>query len=425
MFLAPNKIGFIIYYEKDTIYSFNAIIAALERHPTTQDLNIYYIRNKHKLFATIKKALKRNEILVIGFSVFSTQFWNYYEIVKKIKDKYPEKVYLIAGGPHPSGDPQGTLELGFDIVFIGEAEDSIVNFFSQLRKEKNFENIAGIAYFDENKNFHFNKKTSFIDLNDYPPFPLKNTQFGAIEITRGCPYKCYFCQTSYIMGSRARYRSIDEICKYIKILESEDLVDIRFITPNAFSYGSKDGKKVDLRKLEELLSRVKDIIGKKGRIFYGSFPSEVRPEHVNREVLELILKYANNDNIIIGAQSGSQRMLDYCNRGHTVNDIYEAVKITRNSGLNANVDFIFGLPNENNEDREQTRKVMKNLISMGAKIHAHTFIPLPKTPFSKAHPSRIDKKTKNFIKRNMANIYGNWKSHEQIAFKIWKKLRSS
>lgn len=420
--MAARKVGFIVHYKKDTIYSFNALVAALENDPKTQNLDIYYIRDKHKLHSTIKNALKHNEKVVLGLSLFTTEFWEVSEIIKKLKAHFKDKVIVIGGGPHPSGDPKGTLKMGFDYVFIGEAEDSIVEFFSFLKRGKDIINIPGIAYFDEDNNFIYKKKTTFIDLDDYPPFPLKNSKFGAIEITRGCPYKCYFCQTSFIMGNTARHRSIEEICKYIRILKSEDLVDIRFITPNAFSYGSKDGKSVNLQKLEELLSRVKEIIGKEGRIFYGSFPSEVRPEHVNEEVLNIILNYANNDNIIIGGQSGSQRMLELCNRGHDVNDIYKAVKITHKFGLKANVDFIFGLPNENEEDRRETRKLMKHLIKMGAKIHAHTFIPLPKTPFSNESPRKIDNKTRKFIKRNLANIYGSWKKHEKFAFKIWEKL---
>ncbi|KKK81393.1 hypothetical protein LCGC14_2813900 [marine sediment metagenome] len=75
------------------------------------------------------------------------------------------------------------------------------------------------------------------------------------------------------------------------------LTDIRFITLNAFSYGSKDGKELDLDQIEELLSNTREIIRKQGRIYFGTFPSEVRPEHISQESLELVLKYANNENI--------------------------------------------------------------------------------------------------------------------------------
>ena len=71
------------------------------------------------------------------------------------------------------------------------------------------------------------------------------------------------------------------------------LRDVRFISPNAFSYGSINGRKPNIRAIEELLEGIRGIIGPKGRIFFGTFPSEVRPEFVSEDILEVIKKYVN------------------------------------------------------------------------------------------------------------------------------------
>jgi radical SAM superfamily enzyme YgiQ (UPF0313 family) len=125
-------------------------------------------------------------------------------------------------------------------------------------------------------------------------------------------------------------------------------------------------------------------------------------------------------------QSGSQRILDLCNRGHKVSDIYNAVEIVIKSGLKANVDFIFGLPDENEEDIRLTIKLMEDLIKMGAKIHAHTFIPLPQTPFEKKEPGKIDKNIKKFISKYIPKgiIYGNFIEQEKISKMISEYLRN-
>ncbi|MHA1822683.1 MAG: TIGR04013 family B12-binding domain/radical SAM domain-containing protein [Promethearchaeota archaeon] len=284
-----------------------------------------------------------------------------------------------------------------------------------------------MALLDNEYNIYFTGKRESIDLDQYPPLPQKNVKFGAIEITRGCPYKCYFCQTSYIFGTTPRHRSIDSICKVIEFMKKHNKNDIRFITPNAFSYGSIDGKSLNLPKLEELLVKIKAILPPKGKIFLGSFPSEVRPEHVTKDTLGLVLRYAANDNLVLGAQSGSQKMLDACNRGHNTEDVYNAVKLTINSGLKANVDFIFGLPNENDEDVELTFSFMKKLTDIGARIHAHAFMPLPKTPFAKmpvklftpAFKKQIDLLNRRGI------LYGDWKKQEKLALKIADYLVNS
>jgi len=68
-----------------------------------------------------------------------------------------------------------------------------------------------------------------------------------------------------------------------------------------------------IEKLLEELSKKTRNIG--GRIFLGSFPSEVRPEHVTEESIKLLRKYVANKSIIMGAQSGSEEILRRINRG--------------------------------------------------------------------------------------------------------------
>lgn len=81
--------------------------------------------------------------------------------------------------------------------------------------------------------------------------------------------------------------------------------------------------------------------------------------------------------------------MDLCHRGHSVEDIYNAVELTIKNNLEINVDFIFGLPGEKPEDISLTIKMMKELAAKGARIHAHTFIPLPQTPFSQKPVTKI------------------------------------
>ncbi|MHA1106681.1 MAG: TIGR04013 family B12-binding domain/radical SAM domain-containing protein [Promethearchaeota archaeon] len=422
-----SKIALVLYYQKDNIFSFNALVGAVESENYLNGINIYFIRKKDDLINKIKKLISSNVKVILGLSFFTTQIWEILELISLLRKKFEEKVMIMAGGSHPSGDPSGTLKMGVDIVVIGEGEQTLIELLKKIKDKGNINLVKGIALLDNEDNIYFTGKRESIDLDQYPPLPQKNVKFGAIEITRGCPYKCYFCQTSYIFGTTPRHRSIDSICKVIEFMKKHNKNDIRFITPNAFSYGSIDGKSLNLPKLEELLVKIKAILPPKGKIFLGSFPSEVRPEHVTKDTLGLVLRYAANDNLVLGAQSGSQKMLDACNRGHNTEDVYNAVKLTINSGLKANVDFIFGLPNENDEDVELTFSFMKKLTDIGARIHAHAFMPLPKTPFAKmpvklftpAFKKQIDLLNRRGI------LYGDWKKQEKLALKIADYLVNS
>jgi B12-binding domain/radical SAM domain protein len=420
-----EEIAFVAFYQKENIYSFNALIGAIETDEDLKDIVIYYVRGKQNLFKELREINKKHQLVVLGISFFTTQLWEMNTLVKSLRKEFSQKIMIIAGGPHPTGDPLGTLLMGFNFVVVGEGEETICDLLKTMKNDNNFNQIKGIALFNSEGEYKYTGKRALIDLDKYPPFPLIHTQFGAIEITRGCPYICYYCQTPYILGTQPRHRNIASICKYVKIMKRENLTDIRFISPNAFSYGSNDGKIINIKKIEELLFNVRKIINKSGRLFFGSFPSEVRPEHVTKDTLDLVLKFADNDNIIIGAQSGSQRMLDLCHREHSIEDVINAVEISVDAGLKINVDFIFGLPNENEDDVKKTIELMEIITKKGAKIHTHAFIPLPQTPFALKKATPINEKLKKVINdlNSRGLAFGEWKKQEKLAIKISQYLR--
>lgn len=421
-----KDIALALYYNKQNKYSFNALVGAIETEKYFDNLKIYFINHENEIFSELENIIKKHEKVIVGVSFFTTQLWDTYKIIKKLRENYGRKLLYIAGGPHPSGAPVGTLKMGFDIVVRGEGEETLIELLQKIDNDEDYTTAKGITFIDNRGEHHYTGRRPPIDLDKYSPVAVKHNKFGPIEITRGCSFICYFCQTPHIFGGRVRHRSIERICEYVQIMKSKNLCDVRFITPNAFSYGSPDGKRLNITRLEELLKSIKAIVKPNGRIFIGSFPSEVRPEHVTEETVELILKYANNDNLIIGAQSGSQRILDLCHRGHSVEDVYSAVKLTLKAGLKANLDFIFGLPGETVEDIKFTIKVMNDLVKMGARIHAHTFMPLPQTPFLKAPAGHVDEDIKKMIKELIPRgiVYGDWIEQEKIAKKIAKYLRT-
>ena len=425
MLALREKIALVVFYQKKNIYSFNALIGALETVEELVDIKFYFIRGSENLENEIDRICENHQKVVLGISFFTTQLWEINDLLKLLRDKYKERVLFIAGGPHPTGDPEGTLKMGFDIVVVGEGEETLIEILYNIKNNKNLDAIRGIAYFSKEKILITTKKRRWIDLDKYPPLPVKNVKFGAIEITRGCPYACYFCQTPYILGTLPRHRSIKSICNAVSVMKIYDKLNIRFITPNAFSYGSPDGKSLNIPLLEKLLIEITKIIKPKGEIYLGSFPSEVRPEHVTKESLGLILKYAANDNIVIGAQSGSQKILNLCNRGHSTRDVYNAVKLTSETGLTPIVDFIFNLPNETEEDIDLTIDFMYKISDIGAKIHSHTFMPLPLTVFAYEDVKEVDEKIVKTISKLSSRglAYGEWKKQEKIAKNISNYLK--
>lgn len=412
-----------LFYTRDNRYSFNALLGAIESSHI-ENLDIYLIEDQEKLLKDLDEMLERYKKIILTFSFLTPQLWDIYRIIRLIKDRFKERIITLAGGPHPTGDPFGTLKMGFDIVIRGEGEETLIELLDKVINDEDYYNVNGISFLDRSDNFYSTGYREPVNLDQYIPFSLRFEKFNPIEVSRGCPFGCYFCQTPRIFGMTPRHRSIDRIVEYIKIMKERDLTDIRFIAPSIFSYGSCDGKTLNLDALDTLFSEIRKVIGPEGRIFIGTFPSEVRPEQVREETLELILKYGNNRNITIGAQSGSDRILELTHRGHTVSNVYSAVNTARKLGFNVNVDFIFGLPVETDLDIEETVKVIEDLVDVGVRIHAHTFLPLPQTPLGKFKPNEVSPKYKRILNRLLPKgvVFGYWREQEDLSNKIYRYL---
>lgn len=414
--MSENALVFVDYsYNR---YSLAVLTGVLEEDHRFHDLDIKFLKHQ-ELDSNIAELSKFYKKLVVGFSFHTPNLIEVAKIVSGLKSSLKQNsihnVLLVAGGPHPSGDPLGTLEIGVDAVVIGEGEVTFPSLLEKFLNDLDFQDVKGISYFSGD-DYRYTGRPIPIDLSDYAAFAPKHRRFSPIEISRGCPWGCKFCQTPFLMGGKMRHRSIDSIVKYAKIAKENGLRDLRFITPVSFAYGSPDGKTIRLDILEDMLKAVGEVYGK-DHVFLGSFPSEVRPENITPESLELVKKYCANDNIIIGAQSGSASLLDSIHRGHGVDEVITATRLIIESGLIANIDFIFGMPGETQEDINQTLALMQELTGMGARVHSHTFMPLVGTPFSKGAPGTVDPKTRQLLEnlRGRGLEYGDWKKQETIA----------
>lgn len=260
-----------------------------------------------------------------------------------------------------------------------------------------------------------------IELDDFPPFSVRQRMFGPIELTRGCIWACRFCQTPSLHRACFRHRSVPEVRRWVRQIRKAKLRDVRFITPSALSYGSSDGS-VHLAAVEELLAASREEIGPSGRVFFGTFPSELRPEQVTAEALAVIRRYVDNDNLIIGGQSGSDRLLRECHRGHDAESVERAVRLSAEAGFVPNVDFIFGLPGETPEDVRATLTLVGRLTELGARVHAHAFMPLPGTAWRSAPRGSLEPVRKHLLSlAGRGRAYGQWRRQLELAASVSRR----
>lgn len=418
--------GIVLYvlllYDERTKYSINTIYASIDG---LRDVHVHLVSNLDELLLTAVNLKEKNQRVVAAVSLLTTMLAdeNYLEkLASTIRILKSKNCIVICGGPHASGDPLGTVHaLGFDYAVIGEGEETIKDFVIALRDGKDVKSVKGLAYVEEGK-FVYTGRRKPVNLDEHHPFPYWRGLFNPIEVTRGCPYGCFYCQVSYIHGFAYRHRSVNRVVFYATEFFKSGRRDLRFITPNGFAYGLTSASRTpNIHALEELLDSLWRIASRYGgRIFLGTFPSEVRPEHVTEETLGLLKKYVSNNSIIIGAQSASERILRSIHRGHSVEDVLNAVELCRNYGFTPDIDLILGFPGETRDEMKLTLEFAEKIAEKGGRVHLHYYIPLPGTPLGLRPPERLPE---TIVKRLMKLIgkgkaYGDWLKQMEISWNI-------
>lgn len=413
---STNKVALVLSYQYPGKYALTVLAGAVESHEVGQHVALRFPRDRESLLAHVRECHDAGYRVVVAWSFYSASFPGAVEELAWLRERLEgREVLCIAGGVHATAETEQTLRAGFDLVGVGEGEVILLDLLGRLTRGEDALKTRGFSRLVEGRVVSQGRGEGVV-LDTYPPFAAKNVKFGAIEITRGCIYACRFCQTPFLNKARFRHRSVENIAHWTRVLREAGKHDVRFITPTSMSYGTQD-ETVNLEVIEQLLAAVREASGPEGRIFYGTFPSEVRPEHVTPEALALLKRYVHNDNLIIGGQSGSERILQETHRGHDVETVVRAVRLAVEAGFIPNVDFILGLPGETPEDVRSTLDLMRRLAELGAKVHGHTFMPLPGTPYRDAPPGSVDDETRLELDRlaSQGHLYGHWKQQVKLA----------
>lgn len=373
------------------------------------DVHFRYSKKNSYSFAVLSPLLPEAGFVdkpVDGIMIYSFTTRQAAKVFMEVKNAGTDSIF-IAGGPHPSGAPEETLEY-FDYVVIGEGEETLPELVKTVQEKEDPEKVPGIAYREaETGKVVMTPKRPYANLDSYPCFDPHKLR-APIEISRGCPWGCKYCQTPRLFGREVRHRSIDSIVKNAGYYD-----DLRFIASNAFGYGS-DGIHPRFDKVEKLLSALHKLPDKK--IFFGTFPSEVRPEFVTDESVELVRKYCANDSLSVGVQSGSDRILKEIQRGHTVGDSISAVECCLEHEIVPAVDFIFGLPTETEEDQEKSLNLVRWICKKGGTVRAHYLTPLPGTPYVSAVPSEVSDQVRRELGKLAlgGKLTGYWEKHRKF-----------
>lgn len=272
------------------------------------------------------------------------------------------------------------LDNGTDFVIKGEAEMTLLETVSKLQKgESDFENVAGLAYRHEGKTITTAKRNVITEL-DRLPLPawdladidayrerwMQSSGYFSINMgtTRGCPFKCNWCAKP-IYGNRYNSRSPEQVAAELKMLRTKTAFDHVWFSDDIF--GLKPG----------WVNTFADLVEKEGLTFRYKIQS--RADLLVQENYVADLARSGCETVWMGAESGSQQILDAMDKGTTVEQIYEATRLLKKHGIRPAFFLQFGYLGETVDDIRMTIKMLNDLLPEDIGISVS--YPLPGTKF--------------------------------------------
>ncbi len=406
------------------------------------------LRERNIPLFSLENRIPLKEFDIVGFSLlYELNYTNVLNILDlgKIPLKSSERdldyPLIIAGGPAVF-NPEPLAEF-FDLFFLGDGEEGfleIVDKFNSLKgKVKNkiemlehLSEIRGVyipCFYEsyEQKDFPLlavKPKNSFpekirkrvirdLDKYSFPDkvvVPLIEAVFDRItlEISRGCPQRCRFCQAASIyLPYRIRMpeRVIDCAIRSISETGFEN-ISLTTLSPTDYPY------------LEDTIKILMDNISRK-KIALSL--SAIRPSGLSEDIIENIKK-VRKTGFTIAPEAGSERLRRVINKNLTEDEIILAAEKAFSYGWRLlKLYFMIGLPTEKQEDLEEIVTLIEKIFNVGwaildgyPKIHLSltSFIPKPHTPFQ-----WLGMEDKEILEEKFRYIKNNLKRYPWVRFK--------
>ncbi|OKY77732.1 MAG: Radical SAM superfamily enzyme [Candidatus Methanohalarchaeum thermophilum] len=324
----------------------------------------------------LERILEKEKPRVVGVFTGTEEYLNALDITKYIKGKNSE-IKTFLSGPHPTAMYNEVLKQPtVDFCVRGEGEYAILELVDAINNKSTSEytEIKGVAL-KKNGDLISNppnppQKNTELPYPSRDLAPMKFYDFPGIVRTAwgGCPNNCSFCNVPTYRGRDYFARDPIDILKEIeRLLFSYQHIRVIKFMDDTFS--------IDKDKLYELTDGLKKISPPFGWKWTFTTRVDKLTKKMAKEVSE-----AGCSTILVGAESGSQRILDSINKGIQKNEILEAVKKVINEGMDINVTFMYPLPEDTAETIKETINFMKKLKDLGANLILDFTTPYPGTP---------------------------------------------
>jgi anaerobic magnesium-protoporphyrin IX monomethyl ester cyclase len=317
--------------------------------------------------------------------------------VEQLKQKHPEKTIFL-GGIGPTGVAKRLIEKFhfIDAIVLSEGETTVVDLVNNILGD--LSKVNGIVYRKNDKAIVTEPRERISKLDELP-FPAYHkidlNRYSIISLTasRGCPFKCTFCDTSPYWGRKNHSRNVDNVIDEIKLLKNKYGIDCFEFVDDTFVLNKKWVIEFCTKLIEEELDIEWMCCGKVNLM--------------DDDMMEIMAK-SGCTLVFYGIESGSDRVLKIIEKGFTKEDAIRDITKSRKY-FNVMPSFIWGYPFEEEEDLHQTIELYNQFKDIGCQTWLFALCPLPM--------SKLYNEYKGTLKFNSAwctNMSGTKRSDEII-----------
>ena len=315
---------------------------------------------------------------VAAFSIYTWNAADFLEAIKHVRATCPE-LTVVVGGPHVQRARDFLFEDGIDLVALGEGEASFQAFLDAPSRAA-WAEIPGLAYLENGEYRETPKRDRTVTLDDLPSaldvIELRDADGRpryprvAYETSRGCPFKCAFCEWGTgAIGTKMYQHSLARIASDFERLIEGGVQDIWLCDSN---FGA----------LPEDLEKAKIIVGLRERTGRPStFATSWSKTHNDRvqEIVLLLQKHGLLQHYNLALQTLTPLALKLSNRKNMRSNRYEPIaKAMAEEGVQIATELIWGLPGDNLPEFEAN---LDRLIGVFTNINIFGYTLLPGTEF--------------------------------------------
>lgn len=299
---------------------------------------------------------------------------------------------VLVSSSDATDEPEPYLRAGAAAVVRGESEATLAEVLRAWREGRAWTDIAGLAWLDNDRLARSPVRAPITDLDQLPlpawdlidlaPYQAlwrrRHGRFSLnIATTRGCPYACNWCAKP-LYGKRYTVRSPEQVVDELALLAGQHGAEHFWITDDLF--GLKPG----------WVQRFAALVQARGLTL--RYTIQTRADLVLRDAADVqAMAQSGLETAWIGAESGSQRILDAMDKGITRAEIDGAVGRLREEGVQAALFLQFGYLGETADDIRLTQEMVDTLRPDDIGISVS--YPLPGTVFHDRVKAQLGSKT--------------------------------